>query len=80
MQGNPSQGDVNPALLTAGEVVLNQAQQENLAGGMKGNVTVNISAPVIDDTVVDRIIPAINSAVKEGRADLTSTRALVDLF
>ena len=80
VQGNPSQGDVNPALLTAGEVVLNQAQQENLAGGMKGNVTVNISAPVIDDTVVDRIIPAINSAVKEGRADLTSTRALVDLF
>ena len=39
----PGQGnrDTVPAMLTPGEVILNQAQQENLAGGM-GAVTVNI--------------------------------------
>tara|TARA_R100000353_G_scaffold136868_1_gene97195 strand:+ start:889 stop:3072 length:2184 start_codon:yes stop_codon:yes gene_type:complete len=38
---NSGQGDTVPAMLTPGEVILNQAQQENLAGGM-GGVTVNI--------------------------------------
>ena len=69
VDGDPSKGDVVPAMLTAGEVILNQAQQENLVGGM-GGVTINISAPLVDETVVDTIIPAIQSALNEDRASL----------
>ena len=54
-------GDTVPAMLTPGEVILNQAQQENLAGGM-GGITINISAPLVDETVIDTIIPAIQKA------------------
>jgi len=61
VQGDPSKGDSVPAMLTAGELILNQAQQDNLASQM-GNVTVNISAPLVDETVVDSIIPAIEKA------------------
>ena len=61
VQGDPSNGDSVPAMLTAGELILNQAQQENLSQNM-GNITVNISAPLVDDTVVDKIIPAIERA------------------
>ena len=53
--------DTVPALLTPGELILNQAQQDNLAGNMN-NITINISAPLVDDTVVDSIIPAIERA------------------
>ena len=53
--------DTVPAMLTPGEVILNKAQQENLAGGM-GGITLNISAPLVDETVVDSIIPAIEKA------------------
>jgi|LUMV01.1.fsa_nt_gb hypothetical protein len=62
--------DSVPAMLTPGEVILNAAQQENLVGGMGGNVTVNISAPLVDETVVDSIIPAIQTALNEDRATL----------
>jgi len=61
VQGDPSKGDSVPAMLTAGELILNQAQQDNLANQM-GNITVNISAPLVDETVVDSIIPAIEKA------------------
>tara|TARA_R100000781_G_scaffold62386_1_gene39623 strand:+ start:1674 stop:3500 length:1827 start_codon:yes stop_codon:yes gene_type:complete len=71
VDGNPSEGDVVPAMLTAGEVILNQAQQENLTGNM-GGITLNISAPLVDETIVDTIIPAIQSALGEGRATLTT--------
>ena len=65
----PGQGnrDTVPAMLTPGEVILNQAQQENLAGGM-GGITVNISAPLVDETVVESIIPAIEKAQRLGLA------------
>ena len=53
--------DTVPAMLTPGEVILNKAQQENLAGGM-GGITLNISAPLVDETVIDSIIPAIEKA------------------
>ena len=53
--------DTVPAMLTPGEVVLNKAQQENLASGM-GGITLNISAPLVDETVIDSIIPAIQKA------------------
>jgi len=62
--------DSVPAMLTPGEVILNAAQQDNLVGGMGGNVTVNISAPLVDETVVDSIIPAIQTALNEDRATL----------
>ncbi len=62
--------DSVPAMLTPGEVILNAAQQENLIGGMGGNITVNISAPLVDETVVDSIIPAIQTALNEDRATL----------
>ena len=63
VQGNPAQGDVNPAMLTAGELILNQAQQENLVGG-GGGITLNVSAPLVDETILDSIIPAIEKAQK----------------
>ena len=54
-------GDTVPAMLTPGEVILNQAQQSNLVGGM-GGVTINVSAPLVDETILDTIIPAIEKA------------------
>lgn len=47
--------DTVPAMLTAGEVVLNAAQQKNVAGAMGGsNVTINISGNV-DQRAIDQI-------------------------
>ena len=60
VQGDPSRGDVVPVMATAGELILNQAQQENLVAN--SGVTINISAPLVDETVVDSIIPAIEKA------------------
>ena len=62
---NPAQGDVIPALLTSGELILNKAQQDNVAQGMGGNIPVNVSAPLVDETVIDTIIPAIQK-VQQG--------------
>ena len=61
--GNPSQGDVVPVMATAGELILNQAQQDNLAGGM-GGVTVNIGGNIIGEEsfVRDTLIPEIEKA------------------
>ena len=63
VQGNPSQGDVVPVMATAGELILNQAQQDNLAGGM-GGVTVNIGGNIIGEEsfVRDTLIPEIERA------------------
>lgn len=62
----PGQGnqDTVPAMLTPGEVVLNQAQQENLTGAM-GGVTVNISGNVIgnQEFVRDILIPEIQQGL-----------------
>ncbi len=71
--------DTVPAMLTPGELILNQAQQDNLAGGM-GNVTINITAPLIDEHILDTIIPAINKAVGNNTARLTSTRSIHSIF
>jgi len=67
--------DTVPAMLTPGELILNQSQQENLAGGMN-NVTVNISAPLVDEHILDTIIPAINNAVRSNSATVLSTQAI----
>tara|TARA_B100001094_G_scaffold330437_1_gene395658 strand:- start:281 stop:1858 length:1578 start_codon:yes stop_codon:yes gene_type:complete len=42
----------------------------NINGPGGGGVTVNISAPLVDDTVVESIIPAIQTALNEDRATL----------
>ena len=62
----PGQGnrDTVPALLTPGEVILNQAQQENVAQGLGGGINIEINAPLVDETVIDTIIPAIQKAQK----------------
>jgi len=66
VQGDPSRGDVVPVMATAGELILNQAQQENLVNN--SGITINISAPLVDETVVDSIIPAIERAKSLGTA------------
>ena len=48
--------------------------------GGRGNVTVNISAPLLDETVVDSIIPAINQAVFDSRATVWSTKSMVSII
>ena len=55
--------DTVPAMLTPGELILNQAQQESLAKN-SNKITLNISAPLVDETIVDTIIPAIQKAQK----------------
>ena len=65
VQGDPSKGDVVPVMATAGELILNQAQQENL---VNSGITINISAPLVDETVVESIIPAIERAKRLGIA------------
>ena len=69
VQGDASKGDVNPAMLTAGELILNQAQQKNLVGGM-GNISVNISGNVIgnEEFVRDQLLPEITNVVKNNLA------------
>ena len=42
---------------------LDQLQQMNETG-QSNNLTVNISAPMVDETVVDHIIPAIEKAAR----------------
>lgn len=63
VQGNPSQGDVVPVMATAGELILNQSQQNNLASGM-GGVTINIGGNIIGEEsfVRDTLIPEIERA------------------
>ena len=63
VRGNPSQGDVVPVMATAGELILNQAQQDNLASGM-GGVTINIGGNIIGEEsfVRDTLIPEIEKA------------------
>ena len=64
VQGSGKQ-DTVPAMLTPGEVILNQAQQENLAGGM--GMTVNIQGGVVDESYVNNeLIPALNKATSLG--------------
>ena len=62
----PGQGnrDTVPAMLTPGEVILNQAQQENLVGGM--GVTINIQGNMVgnESFVRDTLIPELSKARK----------------
>ncbi len=61
---NTGQGDTVPAMLTPGELILNQSQQDNLANQV-GGLTINFSGPVTnDDYVRDFIIPQIDKVVR----------------
>jgi hypothetical protein len=60
---NSGAGDSVPTMLTPGEVILNQAQQENLVGQV-GGMTINFNAPVTnEDFVKDFVIPEIEKTV-----------------
>jgi len=65
-----------PTMFLTGEggkrehVAVTPLESPNLNGANGGNVTVNISAPLIDDTVIDRIIPAVEQAVRRGQSNL----------
>lgn len=57
------QGDTVPAMLTPGEVILNQAQQENLTSNM--GTTINIQGNVLgtEEFVRDTLIPEIQRGI-----------------
>jgi len=62
-----------PTLIMAGEggkaehIGITPLEGPNLEGPQGGsNITLNISAPLVDESVVDHIIPAINEAVRRG--------------
>ncbi len=61
--------DSVPAMLTPGEVILNAAQQENLAKSMTG-ITVNIQGNIIgtEQFVRDSLLPEINNTIKNNLA------------
>ncbi|MAG59897.1 phage tail tape measure protein [Candidatus Woesebacteria bacterium] len=48
------------------QIGVEQLSQMNEGGG--GGITLNISAPLIDDTIIDVIVPAIERAKREGLA------------
>ena len=63
--------DTVPAMLQPGEFVLSKNAVQNMGvesakainqGKNAGGITVNISAPLVDETVIDSIIPAIEKA------------------
>ena len=67
-----------PTVILAGEagpesVQITPLEGPNVNGPQStSSVTVNISAPLVDETVVDTIIPAINEAVRRGETLATS--------
>ena len=63
----------SPTMILAGEAGAEQVSITPLEGpningpqGGGSNITLNISAPLVDDTVVDTIIPAIKEALRRG--------------
>ena len=68
-------GDNVPILAQGGEFVMSRNAVDSVGienlnrmnqGGGGGAITLNISAPLVDDTVVDSIIPAIREAIRRG--------------
>ena len=51
------------AVESVGVETLNRINQTGQAGN---NIVLNVSAPLVDDTIIDTIIPAINDAVRRG--------------
>ena len=73
-RGGMVQGKDNvPILAQAGEFIMRREAVQNIGldqlhqmnqSGQSNNMTVNISAPMVDETVVDHIIPAIEKAAR----------------
>ena len=63
-------GDSIPAMLSPGEFVLSKSAVESIGAdtasqintGQGMGITINISAPLVDETVIESIIPAIERA------------------
>ncbi|ANS05446.1 tail length tape measure protein [uncultured Mediterranean phage] len=76
--GGMVQGQDNvPIMAQAGEFIMRREAVQNIGvqnladmnrSGQGGGVTVNISAPLVDETVIDHIIPAINKATNRDLA------------
>lgn len=76
--GGMVQGQDNvPIMAQAGEFIMRREAVQNIGvqnladmnrTGQSGGVTINISAPLVDDTVIDHIIPAINKATNRDLA------------
>jgi len=66
-----------PQLMMVGEgrgpehVQVTPLVDENV-NGPQGNITINISAPLLDDTVIDHLIPRIEKAVGRGQSNLVT--------
>ena len=69
---NAEQGEFVMSRSAVQSVGLESLNRMNEGGGGGANITLNISAPLIDDTVVDTIIPAINEAIRRGETLATS--------
>ena len=61
---NAEQGEFVMSRSAVESVGIENLNRMNQGGG--GAITLNISAPLVDDTVVDSIIPAIREAVRRG--------------
>jgi hypothetical protein len=65
-------------MLTPGEFVLSKSAVQSIGvdtasrinAGQGGGITINISAPLVDETVVDSIIPAIEKAVRRNQSNI----------
>ena len=62
-----------PTMILAGEAGAEQVSITPLEGpnidgpqGSGSNIILNISAPLVDETIVDTIIPALNEAIRRG--------------
>ena len=74
VEGNTYSGDQIPAMLNAGEVVLNRAQQGNLASQLQGNGgTVNVVGRVVGE---DIFLSADRYARRSGRGSILTGKNL----
>ena len=70
--GGSTVGDQMPAMLQSGEFVLSRDAVRNIGveaaeainAGSTAGVTVNINAPLVDETVRDSILPSIEKALR----------------
>ena len=75
--GNSFSGDRVPALLNSGELVLNKAQQYNLASQLEGNGNQGGGTPMLPYVSGDKIILGANNFLKgAGKGELVTTSYL----
>ena len=72
VSGNHFSGDVTPVLANAGELILNKAQQGNLASQMTGaGAGMNLSATIKGE---DIILAMNNTSTRKGRGEYVTTK------